>query len=147
MTGGEELHSAKLILNATVVGVLNLASSVIGFFIFRISGSGEQRLIQGTSAVLIAVTLVVTWLVVFRKFNRLNVEYDYIRVFLLAFPCTAAIFVPVHYVMTGYLTGIGNIIAIGFYLFPINAVALAIAAAIIRRMEKAPEGALALESK
>ena len=141
------MYSVKLILNATIVGVLNLASFVIGFFIFRISGSGEQRLIQGTAAFLIAVTLVVTWLVVFRKFNRLQVEYDYIRVFLLAFPCTAAIFVPAHYVVTGYLTGIGNIIAIGFYLFPMNAVALAVAAAIIRRMEKAPRGALIAESK
>ena len=141
------MHTAKLILNATVVGVLNLASFVIGFFIFRISGSGEQRLIQGTAAFVIAVTLVVVWLVVFRKFNRLNVTYDYIRVFLLAFPCTAAIFVPVHYVVTGYLTGIGNIIAIGFYLFPMNALALAIAAALIRRMEKAPRGALISESK
>lgn len=141
------MHSAKLILNATVVGVLNLASFVIGFLIFKISGSGEQRLIQGTAAFLIAVTLVVVWLVVFRKFNRLKVEYDYIRVFLLAFPCTAAVFVPVHYVVTGYLTGIGNIIAIGAYLFPINALALAFAAAIIRRMEKAPGGALIAESE
>lgn len=141
------MHSAKLILNATVVGVLNLASFVIGFLIFKISGSGEQMLIQGTAAFLIAVTLVVVWLVVFRKFNRLKVEYDYIRVFLLAFPCTAAVFVPVHYVVTGYLTGIGNIIAIGAYLFPINALALAVAAAIIRRMEKAPGGALIAESE
>jgi len=140
------MHTAKLILNATMVGVLNLASFVIGFFIFRISGSGDQRLIQGTAAFVIAVTLVVIWLVVFRKFNRLNVEYDYIRVFLLAFLCTAAVFVPVHYVVTGYLTGIGNIIAIGAYLFPINALALAVAAAIIRRMEKAPQGAFSAES-
>ena len=128
------MHSVKLILNATMVGVLNLASFVIGFFIFRISGSGEQRLIQGSAAFLIAVTLVVVWLVVFRKFNRLKIEYDYIRVFLLAFPCATVVFVPVHYVVTGYLTGIGNIIAISAYLFPMNVLALAIAAAIIRRM-------------
>ena len=139
------MHSVKLILNATMGGVLNLASFVIGFFIFRISGSGEQRLIQGSAAFLIAVTLVVVWLVVFRKFNRLKVEYDYIRVFLLAFPCATVVFVLVHYVVTGYLTGIGNIIAIGAYLFPMNVLALAIAAAIIRRMEKAPRGALAAE--
>ncbi|MCK9997251.1 MAG: hypothetical protein KAH56_13330 [Candidatus Krumholzibacteria bacterium] len=141
------MHSVKLILNATVVSVLNLASFVIGFFIFRMSGSGEQRLIQGASAFLIAVTLVVVWLVVFRKFNRLKVEYDYIRIFLLAFPCTAVIFVPIHFVVTGYLTGIGNIVAIVFYLFPMNALALAIAAAIIRRMEKVPRGAFSAESK
>jgi len=145
LTGGEKMHSVKLILNATMVGVLNLASFVIGFFIFRMSGSGEQRLIQGTAGFLIAVTLVVVWLVVFRKFNRLKVEYDYIRVFLLAFPCATVVFVLVHYVVTGYLTGIGNIVAIGAYLFPMNALALAIAAAIIRRMEKAPRGALAAE--
>ncbi len=141
------MHSVKLILNAAMVSVLNLASFLVGFFIFRMSGSGDQRLIQGTAAFLIAVTLVVVWLVVFRKFNRLNVEFDYIRVFLLAFPCVAVIFVPVHFVVTGYLTGIGNIIAIGFYLFPMNALALAIAAAIIRHMEKVPQGAFFAESK
>ncbi len=139
------MHSVKLVLNAAVVGVLNLASFLVGFFIFRMSGSGDQRLIQGTAAFLIAVTLVVTWLVVFRKFNRLNVEFDYIRVFLLAFPCATVVFVPIHLVMTGYLTGIGNIVAIGFYQFPMNAVALAIAAAIIRRMENAPRGAFSAD--
>ena len=46
------MHTVKLILNATMVSVLNLASFVIGFFIFRISGSGEQRLIQGTAALI-----------------------------------------------------------------------------------------------
>ena len=135
------MQTLKLILNAAMVGVLNLVSFIIGFFIFRKSDSGEQILVQGTVALIVGVSLVVVWLVVFRNFNRLKVEYDYIRVFLLAFPCTAVIFVPVHYVITGYLTGIGNIVVTGAYQFPMNVLALAIAAAILRRMEKAPEGA------
>ena len=139
------MDSVRLILNAAMIGVLNLASFVIGFFIFRLSGSGEQRIIQGTAAFLVAVALVVVWLVVFRKFNRLKVEIDYIRVFLLAFPCAAVIFVLVHFVITGYLTGIANILAICAYQFPMNVLALVIAAAIIRRMEKAPRGARSSE--
>lgn len=140
------MHAAKLILNASMVGVLNLAAFVIGFLIFRISASGEQRLVQGSAAFVVAVVLVVGWLVLFRKSNRLKVEYDYILVFLLAFPCTALIFVPVHYLVTGYLTGIGNILAIAAYQFPMNALALAISAAIIQRKEKAPRGALTSET-
>jgi len=140
-------HSFKLILNAVMIGVLNLASLLIGFFIFRMSGSGEQRLVQGTAALIVAVALVVVWLVLFRKFNRLKVEYDYILVFLLAFPCATMVFVPAHFVMTGYLTGIGNIVAIGAYQFPMNVLALAIAATILRRMGKAPRGALQPETK
>jgi len=93
-----------------------------------------------------STALVVGWLVLFRKFNRLKVEYDCIMVFLLAFPCTAVVFVPVHYMVTGYLTGIGNIAAIGAYQFLMNALALAISAAILRRMEKAPRGALPSET-
>jgi hypothetical protein len=130
------MYAAKLILNATVIGVLNLAAFVIGFWIFRLSGSGEQRLVQGTAALVIAIGLVGGWLVLFRKFNRLKVEYDFIKVFLLAFPCTAIVFVPVHYLFTGYLTGIGNILAITAYQFPMNALALAISAAIIQRKGK-----------
>ena len=134
--------SVKLILNATLVGVLNLAAFVIGFLIFSISASGEQRLVQGTAALIVAVALVVGWLVLFRKFNRLEVEYDFIKVFLLAFPCTAIVFVPVHFLITGYLTGIGNILAVAAYQFPMNALALVISAAIIQRKKKAPRGAL-----
>jgi hypothetical protein len=141
------MQTVKLILNATMVGVLNLAAFVIGFFIFRMSSSGEQILVQGTTALIVGVSLVVVWLVVFRNFNRLKVEYDYILVFLLAFPFTAVIFVPVHYVITGYMTGIGNIVVIGAYQFPMNVLALAIAAAILRRMEKAPRGALLQENE
>ncbi len=118
------------------MGGLNLAAFVIGFWIFQISAGGEQRLVQGTAAVVVGVGLVVGWLVLFRKFHRLKIEYDYIKIFLLAFPCTAILFVPIHFLVTGYLTGIGNILAIGAYQFPLNALALAISAAIVRRTEK-----------
>lgn len=131
----------KLILNAFVIGALNLASFVIGFFIFHISASGEQRLVQGTSALLIAVSLVVLWLVYFRKVHHLQVEYDFIKVFLLVFVCTPVLFVPVHFLFTGYLTGPGNLIAVAAYQFPMNTIALSLAAGIIRHKEKAPRGA------
>ncbi len=141
------MQTVKLVLNALVIGALNLASFLIGFFIFKLSASGDQRLIQGTAAMIVGISLVVAWLVLFRKFNRLQVEFDYIKVFLLVFVCTPVIFVPLHYVMSGYLTGIGNILAIAAYQFPMNVLALAIGAAILRRMEKAPRGALQAETK
>lgn len=137
--------SVRLILNALVIGALNLFSFVIGFWIFSLGGSGDQRLVQGSAAFMVAVLLIVTWLVGFRGVNRLEVEHDFIRVFLLVFPCTPVLFVPVHYVVTGYLTGFGNLLAIAAYQFPMNALALAIAAAILRRKEKAPGGALTSE--
>ena len=140
------MQALKLILNALVIGSLNLVSFLIGFYIFKISGRVEQRVVQGTVAMIVAVTLVLVWLVVFRRFNRLKVEPDYIRVFLLVFFFTPVIFVPTHFLFTGYLTGIGNIVAIGAYQFPMNLLALAVGAAIIRRMEKGPRGALSIES-
>ncbi len=141
------MQTVKLILNALVIGALNLASFLIGFFIFKLSASGDQRLVQGAAAMIVGISLVVIWLVLFRKFNRLQVEFDYIRIFLLVFVCTPVIFVPIHLVMSGYLTGIGNIIAIAAYQFPMNVLALAIGAAILRRMGKAPRGALETETK
>ena len=136
----------KLILNAFVIGALNLASFVIGWFIFKISASGEQRLVQGTAAILVAVSLVILWLVYFRKFHRLQVEYDFIKVFLLVFVCTPVLFVPLHFLFTGYLTGPGNLIAVATYQFPMNAIALSLAAGIIRHKEKAPGGGLQSQS-
>ena len=141
------MQAVKLILNALVIGALNLASFLIGFFIFKLAASGEQRLIQGAAAMIVGISLVVLWLVLFRKFNRLQVEFDYIRIFLLVFVCTPVIFVPLHYVMTGYLTGIGNLVAIAAYQFPMNVLALGISGAILRRMEKAPRGALVSQIK
>ena len=134
------MQTVKLVLNALVVGALNLTSFVIGFWIFKLSVSGEQRLVQGTAAMLVAVALVVVWLVVFRKVNRLEIEYDFIKVFLLTFLLTPVIFVPAHFVVTGYLTSIGNILAIAAYQFPMNVLALAISAGILNRMKKAPRG-------
>ena len=131
----------KLILNAFVIGALNLASFVIGVFIFHISASGEQRLIQGTAAILVAVSLVILWLVYFRKFHRLQVEYDFIKVFLLVFVCTPVMVVPIHYLFAGYLTGPGNLIVVAAYQFFRNTIALSLAAGIIRHKEKAPRGA------
>ena len=136
------MKAVRLILNAFVIGALNLASFVIGFWIFKLGGAGEQRLVQGTAAFVIAVLFVVVWLVVFRKVNRLEVDHDFVRVFLLVFPCTPVIFIPVHYLVTGYLTGIGNLAAIAAYQFPMNLLGVVIAAAIIRKKEKAPRGAL-----
>lgn len=136
------MQTVKLILNALVIGALNLASFVIGFWIFSLGGSEQQMLVQGTAALMIAVVLVVTWLVFFRRVNRLEVETDFIRVFLLVFPCTPVIFIPVHFLVTGYLTGFGNLVAIAAYQFIMNLLAVAIAAAVIRHKEKAPRGTL-----
>ena len=138
--------NARLILNALVIGALNLASFVIGFWIFSLGGAGEQRLVQGGAAIVVAVLLVVVWLVVFRRVTRLEVGHDFIRVFLLVFPCTPVIFVPVHFLVTGYLTGAGNLIAIATYQFPMNLVGVAVSAALIRKKEKAPRGALSSET-
>jgi hypothetical protein len=140
------MNAVKLILNALVIGALNLASFVIGLFIFKLGAAGDQRPVQGTAALVIAVVLVVTWLVLFRKINRLEVETDFIRVFLLVFPCTPVIFIPVHYLVTGYLTGLGNLAAVAAYQLPMNLLAVAIAAGVIRKRKKAPRGALSSES-
>ncbi len=61
------MHAAKLILNATVMGGLNLAAYVIGFWIFQISAGGEQLLVQGTAAVVVGIGLVVGWLLPLRQ--------------------------------------------------------------------------------
>lgn len=136
------MQALKLILNAMTISALNLASFVIGYFIFKLSGRMEQMPIQGTAAMVIGVALVLGWLVVFRKINRLKIEFDFIHVFLLVFLCTPVIFVPVHYLFTGYLTGIGNLFAIAAYQFPMNLLAFGIGAALIRQKEKGPQGAL-----
>jgi len=96
------VHRSKILLSALIISVLNLASVVIGFTLYKLSGGAPQLLVQIPAAVVSGILLVAVWVIGFRRVNGLSAGEDYMAVLLLAFPIGAAVFTGVHFVITGY---------------------------------------------
>lgn len=123
----------KILLSALIISILNLASVVIGFTLYKLSGDAPQLLVQIPAALVSGILLVMVWVVGFRRVNGLKAPEDYMAVLLLAFPIGAAVFTGVHFVVTGYLTSFGNIGPIWGLQFAENMLALPLAVAFKRR--------------
>lgn len=123
----------RLVLGALgVVGVNDLAIGV-GFFAWGAIGGNSQAAVQAPLAFLVSGVGVVLWLLKGERWHRLEPERDLPWVFLLAFPLGALHFVPIHYLVTGYLTSAGNLVAGALFAFCANAPAFALAASMRRR--------------
>jgi len=122
-----------ILANAAVISILVFGAVAVGFFAYGLLGVRDQTLVQVPIALISGVAAVVAWLVGTRRVNRLVVDRDYIVVFLAVFPVSAVIWVPVHYVVTGYLTSFGNVGALWGIQFAVNSIALVIAASLVRR--------------
>ena len=131
----------RLLLSALVIAVLNLASVVIGFMVHGLSGAGDQLAVQLPVAFLTGVGLVVVCVAFFDRYSGLREGADYMAVFLLVFPVGTAVFAVTHFIVTGYVTSIGNIVyGIPVY-FVENAIALPLGAALARRRRGWQDGA------
>ena len=118
---------SEILLSALVISVLNLASVVIGFLSYIFSGAEAQLLVQIPVSLISGVLLVIGWIVGFRRLHRLSAGEDFIAVMLVAYPMGAVIFTGVHYVVTGYLTSLGNIGPLWGLQLAENALALPVA--------------------
>ena len=123
----------KLVLNAFVFSGFNKVGIAVGFLAYHYSGFPNQLMIQVPLAVAVSVAGVMMWLLYFGRWHRLDLEADAFYVFLLTFPCGALLIVPIHYLLTGYLTGFGNILGGWVFAFLANVLALVLAAGVWRR--------------
>lgn len=121
-----------ILFHAVVLAVINLGSILLAFVIYTLlQQPGNQVLIQGGLAAVfsIAVYVAFTWL--FDKAGMaawlLKDKRAYLMAYLLAFFAFAVIFVPLHYVTQGYLTGVENILVSWAFMAPVNALALWVA--------------------
>ncbi|MBK9473029.1 MAG: hypothetical protein IPO18_12215 [bacterium] len=112
------MRIARRLLNATFISLVNLASGVIGFWAWHLGGSTNQIAVQWPVAVLTGTAIVALWLVLLPRLHRMASGAEYVITFLIAFPLAAAIFAAVHYAMTGYVTALGNILALWAILIP-----------------------------
>ena len=129
------MRKTRLVINATILVGISLASIVAGYWLFRILGSSHQLAIQVPSALFTGVFGMVLWLRGFRRTNGLDPRTDYVPTLLLGFPICAILVVAGHYLVTGYLTAFGNVAAAWFVLFAEFLLAAPLAARSSRREE------------
>lgn len=131
------MRTAKLLLNAAVLTGVSLASIVCGFWAYRLLGVADQIAIQIPVALVSGVAGMVAWLHRFRSVHKLNPKTDYGFVILLGFPVCAALVVGGHYLVTGYLTALGNVISAWLVYFAEVLISMPMAAAIGRERKEA----------
>ena len=124
------MRTAKLLLNAGVLSGVSLASIVVGFWAYRLLGVTNQIAVQVPVALVSGVAGIVVWLNRFRRVLKLIPETDHVLVVLLGFPVCAALVVGGHYLVTGYLTALGNVVGAWFVFFAEMLISIPIAAAI-----------------
>jgi hypothetical protein len=116
------LHSLALVI-ADVAGIAAGALAA-----FRILGVPNQVRLQLPIAVVLSVGCYWAWLLSLRilgwKRLQLATPKELGACLAMSFLWAPLVFVPLHYFTQGYLTSIGNLIAMAFYQLPVNAVAL-----------------------
>ncbi|MBU2500280.1 hypothetical protein KJ682_03010 [bacterium] len=118
---------------ALLVAVLNLASAVLGFWFFKLTGGSDQLLIQVPVTLISGITLVAP---VAGRIQRRHPRAEgsrFMAVFLLAFPLGGIAFTLFHFMVAGYLTSFGNIAALWMLQFAENVVALPLGVSLAHR--------------
>ena len=127
------MRFAKLLSSATVLAAISLASVVVGLSAFKIIGNASRLAVQVPVAVILGVAGMVGWFHGLRRVHGLIPESDFVPSLLLGFPVSGLRVVGVHYLVTGYLTALGNIFGAWLVLFAEAPVAMPTASAIGRR--------------
>ncbi|MDH4338394.1 MAG: hypothetical protein OEX18_14065 [Candidatus Krumholzibacteria bacterium] len=127
------------VIHGFVLALINLASILVGFAVFTLSGSGHQVAVQVPVALLGTVAGFAAWLWLVRR-SRLGWDRTRLRqraaVFVLAFLGAAVVFIPLHFFTQGYVTAWSNVTALWAFQAPANLLAMLVAE---RRFASGPE--------
>jgi len=118
----------RLFISAIVITLVNKTGIATGFVTWHYTGAANQLAVQIPLALAISIAGTMLWLLKFGRWHRLELERDAFYVFLLILPVGALLWVPIHYLVTGYLTGMGNIIGGWIFAFLANVPAFALSA-------------------
>ena len=120
----------KISLHSFVMVIINFTAILTGFLVFKFLRSSDQIYIQIPVALLLSILLFISWnwLIKILSLKRLFLKesQEFFLTFFASLLWSPLIFVPVHYLITGYLTSIGNIVAVLFLQIFINSIALSL---------------------
>lgn len=131
------MRLTRLFTGTVFVAVINLVSIVAGFWAYRLLDGPGQLIVQIPVAMVTGICGVMLFCA--GPARRLGLESgpDCILVILLAFPAAALIFTGLHFMVAGYLTSFGNILGLWSVQLAQNALAMSMAAALMRNRRQA----------
>jgi len=127
--------------NALALAAANFGSGVLAFWLWRVSGINNQVGVQLPVTMIVGVTLVTIW------FTRSGTRFgalsgrDHARIIGAAFLVLAAVFIPLHYLLTGYLTSFANLLALWLVQAAQNILGMILAEARLRERAEREENA------
>jgi hypothetical protein len=122
----------QVALNSLVLVFADVAGIALGAVAgSRIMGASNQIWLQLPIAIVLSLGFFCLWLLALRglKLTRLQpVSWKELGACLVASVLMSPlVFVPLHYFSQGYVTGVGNLMALVLYQLPVNALALVVA--------------------
>ncbi|MBE0411987.1 MAG: hypothetical protein IBX69_19845 [Anaerolineales bacterium] len=111
-------------MHGFVLAGIHIFSILAGFGIYALTRWGNQIAVQLPVAVLISISTFLGWLWVLDRTpaKRLNLSSreGLVGALLTSMVWAPVLFIPLHYFTQGYLTSIGNILAIWAFQLPVN---------------------------
>ena len=120
-------------LHSLVLTMTDIVAILFGFWMYKlvqIQWPLDQIAVQAPTALIFCMLAFAAWSWLVRRLVNLLAlrgRDEYLWTYLTALLWSPAIFVPVHYVSQGYLTGMGNIIGLWAFQSLANVAALALA--------------------
>ena len=107
---------------------------------FRILGVPNQVWLKLPIAVVVSVGCFCAWVLALRLLGWRRLQpgrsEELMACWAVSLAWAPLVFVPLHYFTQGYLTGIGNLVAMALYQLPVNALAL-LAASVLQKSRSA----------
>jgi hypothetical protein len=122
------MKTLRVCLYGFVLATANLGSIIAGFIVYHLLKPANQIAVQVPVAAILSITAFVVWGWLIRRlpFKRLSLQGpdEFVWAYIVSLLWAPVIFVPIHYITQGYLTFIGNIVALLFFQLPVNGAAI-----------------------
>ena len=126
----------RIAAHGFVLCIANQMGIIIGFSAFHFLGSNNQIAVQAPIAAVITLIIFLMWTYFLRifpfKILRLPSAREFSWVFIASLAWGPIAFIPIHLTTQGYLTGMGNIIALFTFQLPVNLLVLVVVRNIFR---------------
>ncbi|MBI4504296.1 MAG: hypothetical protein HY691_02080 [Chloroflexi bacterium] len=128
-------------LHGLILSLANVVSIIVAFGIYTLVRPANQIALQAPVAAALSVLGFALWVLLAGRLagggKGLAARNDFVWAFVSALLWAPAVFVPLHYVTQGYMTSIGNIVALWAFQVPTNLAAMLVARSVALRRSPA----------
>ena len=125
------MRLGRAILHGFVLAVITIVALMVGFAVYNLVGLRNQIAVQVLTAGVVCVVVFAVWGFVVHRLSRGSLSLGDLRELGVAYAAALlwapVLFVPVHYITQGYLTGFGDILSTWLFQVPFNLLALMVA--------------------